>query len=162
MENQNMERKIGFLALAFAAALACAARADQPKNQGTQASPDNLTLFRTSDLIGMKVWNSKGEDLGKIDDLVVDGPTGKIRYAALSHGGFLGMGDKLFAVPWDQFKLSRDVAKNRTDLVLNVSLATLEKAPGFNKDNWPTMGVNDWQHIDQYYRTAQQHGTTTR
>jgi len=150
-----MHRTVSVLALALAAGLAWTAQADQP-TQG------NLTLFRAQDLIGMKVFNTKGEDLGKVDDLVIDAPSGKIRYAALSHGGFLGMGDKLFAVPWDQFKLTRDVAKNRVDLVLNVNRETLENAPGFNKSSWPTMANSDWQHIDQYYRTARQHGTTTR
>ena len=54
-------------------------------------------------VIGSKVVNAQNEDLGKIEDLVVDAGAGRIAYAVLSFGGFLGMGDKYFAIPWNAF-----------------------------------------------------------
>ena len=82
-------------------------------------------------LIGSKVVNAKNEDLGKIEDVVLDAGSGRIAYAVLSFGGFLGMGDKYFAIPWNaiHFNLSEEHA------VLNVDKKLLENAPGFDKDN---------------------------
>ena len=57
-----------------------------------------------STVIGSKVVNQQGEDLGTIEDIVVDVDVGRIAYAVLSFGGFLGMGDKYFAIPWEAFR----------------------------------------------------------
>ena len=85
------------------------------------------------EITGMGVTNDQGQDLGKIERLMIDASSGRILYAAVSFGGFLGMGEKHFAVPWEAFSLS----PNRERLVLNVSRERLEHAPGFDKDNWP-------------------------
>ncbi|MGH9763260.1 MAG: PRC-barrel domain-containing protein, partial [Blastocatellia bacterium] len=87
-------------------------------------------------VIGSKVINQQNEDLGKIEDIVIDAAAGRITYAVLSFGGFLGMGDKYFAIPWDalRFNLSDKHA------ILNVDKKILESAPGFDKDSWPNMG----------------------
>lgn len=91
-------------------------------------------------VIGSKVINQQNEDLGKIEDIVLDADGGRIAYAVLSFGGFLGMGDKYFAIPWEalRFSLSDKYA------VLNVDKKLLENAPGFNKDNWPNMTDATW------------------
>ena len=91
-------------------------------------------------VIGSKVVNAQHEDLGKIEDLVLDAGAGRIAYAVLSFGGFLGMGDKYFAIPWNalRFNLSGKHA------VLNVDKKLLENAPGFDKDNWPNMADSTW------------------
>lgn len=91
-------------------------------------------------LIGSKVVNQQNEDLGKIEDIVVDADAGRIAYAVLSFGGFLGMGDKYFAIPWEalRFSLSDKYA------LLNVDKRLLENAPGFSKDNWPNMADATW------------------
>ena len=91
-------------------------------------------------LAGDHVRNSAGEDLGKIEEIMIDVPTGRVAYAVLSFGGFLGMGDKLFALPWDALRLNED----EHEFVLNVDKATLENAPGFDKDNWPDMADENW------------------
>jgi sporulation protein YlmC with PRC-barrel domain len=88
-----------------------------------------------SSLKGDRVVNYKGEDLGKIEEIMIDLDRGRVAYAVLSFGGFLGMGDKLFAIPWQAFSV--DMTKKR--LVLNADKALLEKAPGFDKNNWPDM-----------------------
>jgi sporulation protein YlmC with PRC-barrel domain len=85
--------------------------------------------------IGAKVVNPSGEDIGEIEEVVMDLTTGRATYAALSFGGFLGMGDKLFAVPW--VSLAYDTGNGV--FVLKANKELLEKAPGFDKDNWPDM-----------------------
>jgi hypothetical protein len=91
-------------------------------------------------VIGSKVVNAQNEDLGKIEDLVLDAGAGRIAYAVLSFGGFLGMGEKYFAIPWNAFRFN--LKENRA--VLNVDKKLLENAPGFDKDNWPNMADSVW------------------
>lgn len=86
-------------------------------------------------IIGDHVYNLQDEDLGKVDDLMLDTDKGCINYAVLSHGGMLGMGDKFFAVPWDALKL--DTANKR--FMLDVSKEMLDNAEGFDKNDWPDM-----------------------
>ena len=93
------------------------------------------------------VKNSNGEDLGKIEDLMIDLYSGRIAYAVLSFGGFLGAGTKLFAIPWDALTLD---TVNK-EFILNVDKSRLENATGFDKDNWPNMadpafGSNLYRH----------------
>jgi len=91
-------------------------------------------------VIGSNVVNANYEDLGKIEDLVLDASAGRIAYAVLSFGGFLGMGDKYFAIPWNAFTFNLPESR----VVLNVEKKLLEKAPGFNKNNWPNMADATW------------------
>jgi hypothetical protein len=91
-------------------------------------------------VIGSKVVNQQNEDLGKIEDVVIDADAGRIAYAVLSFGGFLGMGDKYFAIPWEALRFN--LADNRA--LLNVNKKILENAPGFSKDNWPDMADATW------------------
>ena len=73
---------------------------------------------------------------------------GRVAYAVLSFGGFLGMGDKLFAIPWQAFTVDQDSEK----LVLNVTKDKLDNAPGFDKDNWPMTDQNDYRNsVDSYW-----------
>lgn len=97
------------------------------------AMPEAPPVPKASIFIGSSVLNAEGEKLGRIEDLVIDPATGRITYAALSHGSILGLGGKLFAVSWDALKLQSD---GKT-FVLNVSKETLESIPGFDKSNWP-------------------------
>ncbi len=99
-------------------------------------------------LEGDKVVNADGEDLGDIKDIMIDVPSGRIAYAVLSFGGFLGMGDKLFAVPWHALTLDAD---NKC-FVLDIPRERLEQAPGFDKDHWPTMADQRWAaEVHKFY-----------
>ncbi|CAM5362922.1 PRC-barrel domain-containing protein [Eoetvoesiella caeni] len=101
-------------------------------------------------LIGNDVYNAADEKLGDIKEIMLDMSTGKVNYAVLSFGGFLGMGEKLFAVPWAALKL--DPVNER--FILNVDKEELKNAPGFDKDNWPNMADETWrQGIHAYYGT---------
>jgi sporulation protein YlmC with PRC-barrel domain len=61
----------------------------------------------TEDVVGKKVVNLGGEDVGEIQEVVIDSAAGRVTYAVMSFGGFLGIGDKLFAVPWVSLKYDR-------------------------------------------------------
>jgi len=98
-------------------------------------------LLSTSTLEGDEVRNPEGEKLGTIEDIMINVDDGCIAYAVLSFGGFLGMGDKLFAVPWETLR----VDTNEECFVLNVEKEKLEKAPGFDKDHWPNMADPTFQ-----------------
>ena len=91
-------------------------------------------LLSSSTINGTDVRNPQGENLGNIKDLMIDLNTGHIAYAVLSFGGFLGLGDKYFAIPWEAFSIDAE----DEELVLDVDKEVLKDAPGFDKDNWPS------------------------
>ncbi len=90
-------------------------------------------ILSVSGLIGTRVVNLEGEDLGKLEEIMLDLEAGAVAYAVLSFGGLLGFGDKLFAVPWQA--LSVDQGKER--ILLNVAKSRLKDAQGFDKFDWP-------------------------
>ena len=109
------------------------------------------TFMSASTLIGDDVYNLQDEDLGDVKDFMLDMRTGKVAYAVLSFGGFLGMGEKLFAVPWAALTL--DTENQR--FTLNVNKERLESAPGFDNDNWPDMADPVWANdIHSNYGTT--------
>ncbi len=102
-----------------------------------------------SSLSGNKVVNHKEEDLGKIEDLMIDTGRGVIDYAVLSFGGVMGIGDKLFAIPMSE--ISIDTENERC--VLKIEKDRLKDAPGFDKDAWPNTADPKWQSsVRDYYR----------
>jgi sporulation protein YlmC with PRC-barrel domain len=107
-------------------------------------------LMGANTLTGDDVVNHKAEALGDIKEIMLDMRTGKVAYAVMSFGGFLGMGDKLFAVPWTALTL--DTVNKR--FVLNVEKDRLENAPGFDKDAWPDMADATWANeLHSFYGT---------
>lgn len=93
-------------------------------------------IFRVSeDVIGKKVVNLQGEDLGKIEEIIIDAPNARVSYAILSFGGFMGMGDKLFALPWVSLLYSPE----NGNFALKADKELLKKAPGFDRRNWPDL-----------------------
>jgi len=107
-------------------------------------------IMGANTLTGNDVYNEMDEDLGDIKEIMIDMRSGRVAYAVLSFGGFLGMGEKLFAVPWNALKL--DTVNHR--FTLNVTKESLENAPGFDKDRWPNMADPTWaSQIHSYYGT---------
>ncbi|MGH9439032.1 MAG: PRC-barrel domain-containing protein [Terriglobia bacterium] len=105
-------------------------------------------VLAASTLSGDKVVNLQEEDLGKIEEIMIDLESGRIAYAVLSFGGFLGLGDKLFAIPWNALKI--DTVQKQ--FILNVNKELLKQAPGFAKDRWPNMSDLGWgAEIYTYY-----------
>ena len=105
-------------------------------------------VMDAASLTGDEVKNSAGEDLGEIKAIMLDVPQGRIAYAVLSFGGFLGVGDKYFAIPWEALKLNAD----EECFVLDVDKEQLKNAPGFDKNHWPSMADLTWaSDIHRYY-----------
>ncbi len=99
-------------------------------------------------LVGDEVINPAGDNIGEITAIMIDVARGKVAYAVLSFGGFLGVGDKLFAIPWSALTLDAD----RKCFVLDVAKDRLKNAPGFDKDQWPSMADTRWaQQMHTYY-----------
>jgi sporulation protein YlmC with PRC-barrel domain len=100
-------------------------------------------LLSSDSLCGTKVVNTAGEDLGKIEDFMINVQTGKIEYGVLSFGGFMGIGDTLHAIPW----ASLTVNEANEEFILDIPKERLEGAPGFDKNHWPDFA-------DQTYLTS--------
>lgn len=122
---------------------------NEPKNaypgDGTRAP---VTVLSADSITGDEVCNLKNEKLGKVQNIMLDLTEGKIRYAVLSSGGFLGLGDRLYAVPWKALKLDKENQR----FLLDVDLERLKNAPGFDKEKWPNMADPTWNaSIESYY-----------
>jgi sporulation protein YlmC with PRC-barrel domain len=117
------------------------------KTEVHRMTHDDFSIPRRSqkatDLMGKKVVNGSNENLGKLEDIVVDAHSGRILYGVLSFGGFLGMGDKLFAIPWESLELPADAK----DVVLNVNKDRLKNAEGFDKSHWPNF-ADEQRHAE--------------
>jgi sporulation protein YlmC with PRC-barrel domain len=113
-----------------------------PRELGT-----HLRAERVSALLHDDVTNGRDQKLGNIKDIVVDPTNGDVKYTVLSFGGVLGLGDKLFAVPWERLHI-----RNDDSLVLNVPREQLSRAPGFDKENWPNMADPRWaMDVNEFY-----------
>jgi sporulation protein YlmC with PRC-barrel domain len=106
-----------------------------------------LALSGTT-LAGTRVVNSRGEELGHIEEVMIDVKTGRVVYLAISFGGFLGFGEKLFAVPWTSSRI--DVENECA--VVDITREQLKEAPGFDKHAWPRTPNEAWYHeVYEYY-----------
>jgi hypothetical protein len=147
--------------------------------QSNQANQNNLGKLddktrsgtvRASQLIGANLQNSNGDSVGEINDLVLD-QSGKVRYAAVTYGGFLGVGSKMFAVPFEAFKVKMDpddADENDADdidyvLTLDVTKDQLDGAQGFESDKWPDFADNKFtQELDRRYKVTRDTRPATR
>ena len=110
-------------------------------HEGPVANTPVERLTATS-IVGDKVENTAGEDLGKIDNLMVNLGSGEIEYAVVEFGSFLGIGGKLFAVPFKELRLDAE----RKTFILDRDKEYLKLSPGFDKDHWPD--TNDHSYFD--------------
>jgi sporulation protein YlmC with PRC-barrel domain len=131
---------VGIVALALMALLTANALSAEAR--------DKSGVLKVSTVIGMKVQDTEGKKLGDIKELVIDPADGSIGYAVLDFGGFLGIGDKYFAVPWEALQWTPD----HKAIVLDVSKKDLKQAPGFDKNKWPDLGSEEQAlSIYEYY-----------
>lgn len=106
------------------------------------------TMISLNDLKGVTVRNPEGEDLGKLEDVVVDGTSGRVAYGVLSFGSFLGMGGKHFAIPWQAIRSG----PSADHVILDVPRERLRAAPGFDVDHRPRYADHIWgTEIHEYY-----------
>lgn len=107
-------------------------------------------LMLADTLEGNDVVNLADEKLGDIKGIMLDVERGRIAYAVLSVGGFLGVGDRLFAIPWGALKLDTD----EKEFILDISKDRLKDAPGFDKDHWPSMADTSYTSmVHTFYGT---------
>ncbi|MGF6859155.1 sporulation protein YlmC with PRC-barrel domain [Paraburkholderia sp. CI3] len=101
---------------------------------GVGAGPGQ-EVMAASTLDGNKVVSSDGADIGKISDVMLDVRRGRVAYAVLSEGGFLGMGGTLHAIPWSALTLDVD----EKCFFVDITAEQIKNEPGFDKDHWPSM-----------------------
>ncbi|HBJ34136.1 MAG TPA: photosystem reaction center subunit H [Planctomycetaceae bacterium] len=138
--------------------------ARQRLNPGAADRKTSATTIRASQLTGMNIVNSVGEDVGEVHDVVLDGKTGRVRYLAVTYGGFLGFGDKLFAVPYEAFRyqVSPEDADDHA-FVLDITKQQMEGAQGFDQDNWPNFADKTFtSELDRRYRVERRDADGTR
>ncbi|MDP2217074.1 MAG: PRC-barrel domain-containing protein [Methanolobus sp.] len=104
-------------------------------------STNNMRIIMPADrMINKKVINPKGEDLGKVKEIMIDMRYGRVAYAVLTFSGLFGIAEKLFAVPWKSL-----VLRGEDDtFVLNVEKSILEDSVGFDRANWPLATERRW------------------
>ena len=127
-----------FLALAAADGLAqqrpSSPPADRPAADRKDSGPAftmPANAFESDRIIGTRVKDAQGKDIGEVDALLVDSQDGKITHAIIGLGGVLGVGERKVAVPWSQVKMSRDRDGDR--VAVTMDRATLENAPRYER-----------------------------
>ena len=116
-------------------------------HEGPDANRPVARLTATS-IIGDKVENNNGDDLGTIDNLMINIHTGRVEYAVIEYGSFLGLGGKLFAIPFEELR----VAPGRHVFIVDRDKDYLKMSPGFDKNHWPD--TNDHTYygdVDSYW-----------
>jgi sporulation protein YlmC with PRC-barrel domain len=158
---------VGSILVAMVGLFTGSAMAQQNRARDVTVEPAKL-IVRASEVIGMDVKNHADEDLGSIEDLAINPNTGEIVYAAVSLGGFLGVGDKLFAVPWSALECRTEEsaatqlgAEPSRVAILNVDKESLQNAQGFDKDNWPNMADERWQQENDRHFQLKSRSTGT-
>jgi hypothetical protein len=121
----------------------------------TEYSTPYRRVLSASSLTKDSVRNRMDEDIGSIREIMIDVPSGRVAYAVLSVGGFLSIGDRLFAIPWESLVLDED----RQCFILDVDKNRFENAPGFDKENWPDMTETSWNHgVREYWINSGDYG----
>ena len=103
------------------------------RNHAGKQANSPVRLLTASSMRGDKVFNKQGEDLGQIMDIMVNLDEGRIQYIIIKFGGFMGMGEKYFAVPLEELTIDTE----RQAFILDQTRESFESNPGFDKDHWP-------------------------
>jgi hypothetical protein len=116
--------------------------------QPVQKVRETSRLISSEKVAGSGVENTRGDSLGHIEEIMIDKISGRVGYAVLNYGSFLGMGGKLFALPWDVLKYDT----RRDAYVVGIPEERLKNAPSFDAGSWPDMGDPTWgKGIHDYY-----------
>jgi sporulation protein YlmC with PRC-barrel domain len=115
--------------------------------QETSSSTPEDTLLRSSTLFSYRVKSPQGENLGKIEEVMIDMEIKRLAYAVLSFGGFWGLGDKWVPVPWDALTFKAD----EKVLILNIDKEKLQKAPNFDRATLPELANRQWGAVIHTY-----------
>ena len=121
-----------------------------PRNNAQPTTKD-LTAPTTGHLIaggkvsGTEVYSLEDEHIGRIEDVMLDKPTGRVVYAVLSFGGFMGLGSKHYPLPWDMLRYNTKLG----GYVVKLNKARLDRAP-VAEEGWQDRRSS----IDDYWRTS--------
>jgi sporulation protein YlmC with PRC-barrel domain len=118
-------------------------------NEGELANTP-VERLTASSIVGDSIENMQGEKLGSVDNLMVNIKTGMVEYAVLEFGAFLGIGGKLFAVPFTELKLNPD----KKVFLLDRDKEFLENLPGFDKTHWPDTNDHYYHDVNMYWRLS--------
>lgn len=121
----------------------------------------NGKFLSMGSLIGDSVRTPRGEKIGQLEEFIFDAATGRVGYAILSFIGNLGLGDRLFVIPWQRLQVD---SGNRC-LVIDMDKDTLAFVPGFGRDNWPDMADPVWANeimtfYQDSFRESMEHGSS--
>lgn len=113
--------------------------------------PKSHRVISAGDLTGARVRNRDGEDLGKIEEILIDSAAGRVTYALVAYGGVMGIGEKLYAIPWEAFSDASD-----GEILIDADRTRLEQAARFDAARWSNPADPDWiAHLDNFYGTLQ-------
>jgi sporulation protein YlmC with PRC-barrel domain len=118
-------------------------------HEGVDANTPVHRLTATS-IIGDKLENPSGENLGKIVELMINTGTGEIEYVVIEFGSVFGIGGKLFAIPFEELRLK----PSEHTFILNRDKAYLKKSPGFDKNHWPETNDLYYEDVNVYYKIS--------
>lgn len=116
-------------------------------HEGTLANSPVQRLTADS-IMGDDVENPEGKSLGKIQDLMINLHSGVVEYAVIDFGSFLGLGGKLFAIPFKELQLN----PNGEVFILDRDKEYLKNSPGFDKTHWPDTNAHYYDDVNTYYR----------
>lgn len=115
---------------------------------GAAAQDVSPPLYKMSTIIGRAVESQHGNEVGQISEVVMEATTGNVAYAVVASDGFVGLGEKLFAIPWRALQQPTAAQTFRLDMTEE----QLKQAPGFDKDQWPDLEDRHWgDTIHAYY-----------
>jgi sporulation protein YlmC with PRC-barrel domain len=117
------------------------------QNQESTGANTPVIVLTASSVIGDKVENRQGNTLGNIKDVMLNLKEGTIEYFILQSGGFLGIGEKLFAVPYQEFQIDT----NNKIFILDRDEDYIKNAPGFDKNHWPETNAQYYWDIISYW-----------
>ena len=100
----------------------------------TEQRTEVATLLAISEIKGARVINFQNQDVGEVDELLIEPDTGQMRFAVVSVGGFLGLGSTRVAVPWQALQITGE--NGRVRYVLDATKERLEKAPRVEGKNY--------------------------
>jgi sporulation protein YlmC with PRC-barrel domain len=109
----------------------------------------NSLMLSSSSLIGEPVRDLQGEEFGRIEEIMLDAERGRIAYVILSREGSRDLDDRFFAIPWEAIRF--DQSRGGDGLILDADPAILQRAPGFDRRNWPNFadpqfGIRIYNH----------------
>ena len=111
-------------------------------------TPNTLSSVISSDRVnGTNVYNPAGEKLGSIDTLMIDKLSGKVRYAVMEFGGFLGIGTDRYPLPWDTLKYEPEMG----GYVVTLAKEQLEGAPRYAREDNPEYTDEYGRRVNDYY-----------